>query len=157
LANKRTILLTFFAVLAVGTGLGEASLYPSRYFFDPIFWTGFMISLAIGALVIMNANPSGFTSNRIMKIGAIGWFIMGASALLISNKFPEAIVFGGGAFGLFVGVGIRGFLYFSSNTRWGYCPFCKETAWIEKKQDKWYCMKRGDPIGPIATTETKPI
>jgi hypothetical protein len=156
MANKRRVLLTFFAVLAVGTGLGEGSLFPSRYFFDPIFWTGFVISLAIGALVIMNANPSGFTSNRIMKAGAVVWGGMILGALLVSNKFPEAIVFGAGAFGLFVGVGIRGFLFFLFNTRWGYCPSCKETAWIEKKGGKWYCMKRGDAIEAFATAEIRP-
>ena len=155
MVSKRIIVLAFFAVLAAGTGIGEGLRLPSAYFSDSFFWAGFVASLAIGGLVIMNANPSGFTSNRIMKIGAIAWFIMGAGALLVSDRFPEALVFAAGAPGLFVGVGVRGFLFFLLNTRWGYCPTCKNTSWIEKRDGKWYCMKRGDPIEALATAEIK--
>ncbi len=154
--SKRAIVLAFFTLLAVGLGFAEATLIPTRYFSNWLFWVGYIISFAIGAILIMNTNPMGATSNKIMKIGALSWGGLVLGAVLVSNRFPEALVFGAGASGLLVGIGVRGFLYFLLNTRWTYCPSCRQTAWIEKRKDgKWYCMKRGDLVETTAALPTK--
>ncbi|GEM_PF-4000461 len=133
-----------FAVLALVI-LGYALETPAGWFYSPFFWAGFTFFFFVAWFLIMNTKLKGGG-----RIGGLVFMIAGGTAVGLSDKYPDALIFAWGFLGLFIGIGLKGGIVVSTQMRWRYCPECGKKNWFSKTSKGWVCPK-GHPMVPAKT------
>ncbi len=126
---------------------GELSITPKGYFSSPWYWVGGSLFTFIGAFLYGTPKES----SKLPRYGGIAFILILSAALGLSQRYPDALAFGFGFVGLFVGLFLRGFYVGFIQSRWAYCPGCNRKVWQTRKKGRWYCEKQGHEVEPTRT------